>query len=89
MAHIESYRSQMRDLVSKFKAVNLDVSVWSISCVNTGYAYYKLFYDNPNQKVPARVGMTVRDIVEAFVLMDQKHQAIDEGAWPSNIGCAF
>ena len=89
LAYIEKYRSSYRDVLSKFRAINVDLSVWSISCVNDGYAFFKLFYDNPNQKVPAKTGHTMRDIVEAFVLFDQKNVAIDEAGWPSNVGCAL
>jgi len=89
MAYLEKYRSTLRDTINKFKAINADLSVWSISCVNSGYAFYQLFYDNPNQKVPARSGQTVRDVIEAFVVLDQKHVAVDDVAWPANIGCAF
>lgn len=75
--------------LSNFRAVNPDLSVWTIACSQHVYAFFDSFYDVPEQRIPAKTGMTVREAVEAFVLYDQKVVLIDEAGWPANSGCAY
>ena len=88
MKHIEKYRGSYRQTVQKFLSVNNELSVWSISCSQHVYAYYEGFYDRPHQKIRTTTGKTVRDVIEAFVLRDERNVIIDEIAWPGNSGCA-
>lgn len=88
MAYIEKYRTSYLKTVNNFLEINQELSVWSISCAQHVYACWKGFYDDPMQKIPTTTGKTVKDVVEAFVLRDERSVVIDEVAWPGNTGCA-
>ena len=72
-----------------FKAVNPDLSVWSISCSNHVYACKKDFYNYPLEKIPTTNGKTVKDVVEEYVWHGAKVDVRDRDGWPSNTGCAY
>lgn len=63
--------------------------IWSISCSNHVYTSKDKFYDIDSERIPANVGMTVRDAIEQFVFHDKFISVVDNTTWPHNQPCAY
>lgn len=89
MNHIENYRSGLKNVMRSFTEANPNSSVWSIACSNHVYACLDPYYNTDSYRVPAVNGTTIKNVLEAFVLKDERNIETDEDTWPNNQACAY
>lgn len=88
MSAIQNYRNKYIKFINE-NIAKRGWGVWSIACSQHVYQVYKNMYDVDQQRVPMRVGLTVKVAMEQFVLNDKVLWSVDSNPWPSNEGCAM
>jgi len=46
-------------------------------------------YNVDEQKIPMRIGLTVKDAIDKFVFENERISSIDKVNWPNNVPCAY
>ena len=75
------------DLVEKL--IFKKMSVWTIACSAHSYACYGYRYDVDGQRIPGRIGLTVREGIDRFVFNEEQVMLVDQVNWPKNEPCAY